>query len=114
VEHDLETFDATVTGMRCDACVERLRAAVAALPGVEEVEARLGALRVAFYPLAVSREGIAGAIRELGYGIELGDGRAEGFLDRMTRTNQELFGNRRLDCCTLNRPHPPATREGRS
>lgn len=113
MDYDLETLDVPVTGMQCDACARRVHAAVSALPGVDAVDARVGHLHVAYYPLAVSVEGIFAAVRELGYGIDRGD-HPEGFLDRISRTNQELFGNRRLECCTLNRPHPGATREGRS
>jgi copper chaperone CopZ len=101
---DLETLDLTVTGMHGDACVHRLHDVVGALPGVEAVEARYGSLHVAYYPQAVSRAGIVEAVSGLGYGVVEPAARPEGFLARMTRTNQELFGNRRLDCCTLNRP----------
>jgi copper chaperone CopZ len=111
---DLETLDLTVTGMRGDACVHRLRDVVGALPGVEAVEARAGSLHVAYYPQAVSRAGIAEAVSGLGYGVEEPAALAEGFLARMTRTNQELFGNRRLDCCTLNRPAGGTTPESKS
>ena len=101
---DTDVLDVAVTGMHCDACVARLRNAVEALPGVEAVAARLGALRAEYYPQAVSRQGIVEAVRALGYGVEEGPQSRAGFLARMARTNQELFGSRRLDCCTLNRP----------
>ena len=115
-EADLAILDLTVTGMHCESCVQRVTAAVGALAGVEAVNARVGGVRVEYYPQAVSREGIEAAIRGLGYGIDpVGDdARRDGFLARMARTNQELFGGRRLDCCTLNRPAAGASRAVKS
>ena len=71
------------------------------------MDARIGGVRVEYYPQAASREGIEAAIGALGYAVADEPGRegpARGFLAGMARTNQALFGNRRLDCCTLNRP----------
>jgi copper chaperone len=115
-EADLAIVDLTVTGMHCESCVRRVTAAVGALAGVEAVNAHIGCVRVEFYPQAVSREGIEAAIRGLGYGIDNGgdDARRDGLLARMARTNQELFGSRRLNCCTLNRPAHGASRAARS
>jgi len=103
----ITTLELTIDGMTCDACVRQVEAAVGAIAGVEAVEARIGGVRVEYYAQAASREGIEAAIRELGYAVtdETGrEGTARGFLAGMARTNQALFGNRRLDCCTLNRP----------
>ena len=103
----IATLELTIDGMTCDACVRQVEAAVGAIAGVEAVDARIGGVRVEYYPQAASREGIEAAIRELGYAVTDApgrEGRAHGFLAGMARTNQALFGNRRLDCCTLNRP----------
>ncbi len=104
---EIATLELAIDGMRCDACVRQVTAALRAIAGVEAVEARIGGVRVAYYPQAASREGIEAAIGALGYAVADEPGRegpARGFLARMARTNQALFGNRRLDCCTLNRP----------
>ena len=103
----IATLELAIDGMTCDACVRQVAAAVGAIAGVETVDARIGGVRVEYYPQAVSREGIEAAIRELGYAVADapgGEGPARGFLAGIARTNQALFGNRRLDCCTLNRP----------
>jgi len=103
----ITTLELTIDGMTCDACVRQVEAAVGAIAGVEAVEARIGGVRIEYYPQAASREGIEAAIREFGYAVAdetVRDGPARGFLAGMARTNQALFGNRRLDCCTLNRP----------
>jgi len=103
----IATLELTIDGMTCDACVRQVEAAVGAIAGVEAVEARIGGVRIEYYPQAASREGIEAAIRALGYAVAdetVRDGPARGFLAGMARTNQALFGNRRLDCCTLNRP----------
>jgi copper chaperone CopZ len=103
----IATLELAIDGMTCDACVQRVEAVVGAIAGVEAVDARVGGVRVEYYPQAASREGIEAAIRELGYAVADEPGRegpARGFLADMARTNQALFGNRRLDCCTLNRP----------
>ena len=103
----IAALELAIDGMRCDACVRRVEAAIGAIAGVEAVDARIGGVRVEYYAQAASREGIEAAIRELGYAVtdETGrEGPARGFLADMARTNQLIFGNRRLDCCTLNRP----------
>ena len=103
----ITTLELTIDGMTCDACVRQVEAAVGAIAGVEAVEARIGGVRIEYYPQAASREGIEAAIRELGYAVADGtapESMKRGFLAGMARTNQALFGNRRLDCCTLNRP----------
>ena len=104
----IATLELTIDGMTCDACVRQVEAAVGAIAGVEAVEARIGGVRIEYYPQAASREGIEAAIRDLGYAVTTDETAPEsmkrGFLADMARTNQALFGNRRLDCCTLNRP----------
>ena len=104
----IATLELAIDGMSCDACVQRVKTAVGAIAGVEAVDARIGGVRVEYYAQAASREGIEAAIRELGYAVADEPGREgppHGFLAGIARTNQALFGNRRLDCCTLN--HPP-------
>ncbi len=106
MEAGVETLELSVNGMRCESCVERVKSAVSALTGVEGVHVRIGSVRVEYDPEAVTREGIAAAIEAAGYAlVETPEvrGPVNRFLARMTRTNQELFGNLRLDCCTLNR-----------
>jgi copper chaperone CopZ len=103
----IATLELAIDGMTCDACVRQVESAVGAIAGVEAVDARIGGVRVEYYLQAASREGIVAAIRELGYAVADEPGRegpARGFLAGIARTNQALFGNRRLDCCTLNRP----------
>jgi copper chaperone CopZ len=102
----MEIIELGVSGMHCDSCVERVKSAVCALAGVEGVDVGIGSVRVEYYPEAVTRAQIAGAIEAAGYAlvdIPVARGPVNRFLDRMTRTNQELFGNQRLDCCTFNR-----------
>lgn len=113
----MEIVELGVSDMHCGSCVQQIEAAVLALPGVEAVEARIGSVRVEYYAEAVTRAQIAGAIEAAGYpvaGESGGEGGRRGFLARMARTNEELFGHRRLDCCTLNRPAParPSGRHG--
>jgi copper chaperone CopZ len=103
------TIDLDVRGMHCDSCVHRLQAAVSALAGVEVVAARIGSVHVEYWAEAVTRAQLVEAIEREGYAITAQDGEApppRGLLARMARNNEKVFGNQRLDCCTLNRPAP--------
>jgi copper chaperone CopZ len=103
------TVDLDVAGMRCDSCVRRLEAAVSALAGVEAVAARIGSVHVEYWAEAVTRTQLVEAIEREGYPVTAQDGEGpapRGILARMARNNEKVFGNQRLDCCTLNRPTP--------
>ncbi|WP_233243054.1 heavy metal translocating P-type ATPase [Thioclava sp. NG1] len=60
-----------VTGMDCGACAAKVRGAVEALPGVDEVEVTLmnERLRLRLDTATTSRESVEKAIRRLGYGV---------------------------------------------
>jgi copper chaperone CopZ len=111
------TIDLDVSGMQCDSCVERLEAAVSAIPGVEAVNARIGSVHVEYWAEAVTRVQVVEAIEREGCTVTAEDGKdapPHGFLARMARNNEKAFGHQRLDCCTLNRPAPERPPEGGS
>jgi copper chaperone CopZ len=111
----MTTVDLDVSGMHCASCVERLKAAVSAIPGVEAVDARIGGAHVEYWAEAVSRAQVVEAIEREGYAVTGWDGedsQPRGFLARMAHHNEKAFGHQRLDCCTLNRPAPERSPEG--
>jgi copper chaperone CopZ len=100
----LESLDITVSGMHCDACVQRVRAALAREPGIERAEVTLGKVTLAYYPGAISIDAVRSRIEALGYSVPVptrSRSPVRRFLDRMTVANEKAFGNERLDCCTM-------------
>ncbi|MGE4371431.1 MAG: heavy metal translocating P-type ATPase [Xanthobacter sp.] len=67
----IETREWTVTGMDCGSCAEKVRTAVARLPGVSDVEVALMSerLRATLASDATSPDTVEKAVRKLGYDI---------------------------------------------
>jgi copper chaperone len=98
------SIDVTIQGMSCEGCVQRVRAALAVVAGLERADVQLGKARLEFYPIVVTTETLRGIIAALGYTIPGPPKRRNlfgRFLDRMIETNEKTFGSERLDCCTM-------------
>ncbi len=98
------TIEVTIQGMTCEGCVQRVRAALAGVTGLERADVRLGTARLEFYPEVITAETLRGMITALGY-TSPGPPKRRNlfgrFLDRMIETNEKTFGHERLDCCTM-------------
>lgn len=74
------------------------------LDGVDMVEAEVGRAVVHYLPQLVSDEQIEAAVVEAGFSLrttETKKGPLGRFVDRMIASNEQNFGNERLDCCNL-------------
>lgn len=65
----LETFDLSIGGMHCGACVRRVSAALGRIQGVSLTEVEVGRAQGAFDPSDTSREILAEAIKKLGFTV---------------------------------------------
>jgi len=102
----LQSLDLPVIGMSCAACVQRVRQALAGLPGVEleRVEVQLGRVRLDYYAEALSAETIRARIESLGYAIPALTRRRNPIrrlLERMGEANDKALEGKRLDCCKV-------------
>jgi copper chaperone CopZ len=99
----VQTVELAIGGMSCDGCVDRVRQALTAVPGLERVEVGIGTVSLDYYPEAVTVGVVREAIEELGFAVPL-DAASRNpfrrFLERMIESNERIFGNARLDCCT--------------
>jgi copper chaperone len=62
-----------IDGMSCGHCVEAVRRALVALPGVEVESVEIGQARVRFDKTATSAAALTGAVSDAGYSASLGD-----------------------------------------
>jgi len=105
-EEGLQSLDLPVTGISCETCVQRVRQALAGLPGVEleRIKVEIGRVRLDYYAAAVSAETIRARIESLGYGIPV-PARSRNpirrFLDRLGDANARALEGKRLDCCKI-------------
>ncbi len=66
-DSQLESY--VVQGMTCAHCVAAVRAEIAAIPGVREVEVDLDGGRVLVRGADVGRDAVRGAVEEAGYSL---------------------------------------------
>lgn len=59
-----------ISGMHCEACVRRVRAALEKLPGVTAEDVQVGSARVRTVAPAADQELIRTAITKAGFGVE--------------------------------------------
>lgn len=75
----MQTETMNVTGMTCGGCVSKLTKALTAVPGVGHVDVSLpGKASVDFNENLTSREHLHSAVKNAGYGIEVGAKEAAG------------------------------------
>ena len=102
----LETTDIRVANMKCQNCIERVRRALKDLPGVENVEPRMGSVRVVYLPQLTRPQELHAALTRVGYPPAVAPSRRKGFIsrwiDRLAESNEKNFGTQGLDCCSLN------------
>ncbi len=99
-----QSIELAVTGMHCESCVQRVRAALSEEPGIERAEVALGRVTLEYYPEAISIDAVRAKITALGYSIPIptrSRNPLRRFLDRMAAANEKAFGHERLDCCTM-------------
>jgi copper chaperone CopZ len=100
----MQSIELAVTGMHCDSCVQRVRAALLEEPGIERADVTLGTVILEYYPEAISVDAVRAKIEALGYAIPVpprSRNPLRRFLDRMAAANEKAFGHERLDCCTM-------------
>jgi cation transport ATPase len=96
----LQSLDLPVTGMRCEACVRRVRQALAGLPGVVQENTE-----------ALGAETIRARIESLGFGIpspQRSRNPIRRLLERMGDANDRALAGKRLDCCKIADAKPGA------
>ncbi len=88
----LRSVSYSLTGLDCADCASKLQRAIAALPGVVEVDAVFATarLKVVFHPDGISENRIVGTIADMGYGTKREGGHTQGL-----RAEYVLDG---LDC----------------
>jgi len=102
-----QIIEIPVSGMSCASCVQRVRQALASLPGVEGLEVEIGRVRLGYYPQALGVGAIRARIEELGYRIASPSAAARSrnpvrrFLERMGEANDKALAGKRLDCCKI-------------
>lgn len=66
-----ETFEFTISGMDCNACVRKIETAVKAVPGVETIQISLadGGAYATIDPARATPDAIFAAIENAGYGV---------------------------------------------
>jgi copper chaperone CopZ len=100
-----QRLELAVDGMSCGACAERIRLALAALPGVEGVEVEIGRVRLDYYPEAVGPQSLRACIESLGYQLPSTAPPSRNplrrFLERMGQANDKALEGKRLDCCKI-------------
>ncbi len=100
----LQSLDLPVSGMICEACVQRVRQALASLPGVESIEVQVGWVRLDYYAEALSADSIRARIESLGYGVpspQPSRNPVRRLLERMGEANAKALAGKRLDCCKI-------------
>ncbi len=102
----LQSLDLPVSGMSCAACVQRVRQALASLPGVEQenIDVQVGRVRLDYYAEALSAESIRARIESLGYGVpsaQRSRNPVRRLLERMGEANAKALAGKRLDCCKI-------------
>ena len=100
----VERVDLPVSGMSCENCVERVKRALAGLPGVQEVNVEIGKVSLAYYREAVSPEVITSRVEALGYRIPTptrSRNPFRRFIDRMGEANAKALEGKRMDCCKI-------------
>lgn len=106
----LLSLDLPIAGMSCASCVQRLREALEALPGVEGAEVAVGSVRLRYYPEALSRDTIRARIETAGYRVAAPAPASRNpirrFLDRMGDANEKALAGKRLDCCKISDDKP--------
>ena len=105
-----ETARLSIAGMSCARCIEKVRAALGKLEGVEELDVTMGSATLTYYPLAVSLERITACIEALGYTaarFRPSRNPFRRFLDGMIRANEEAFGSGPPGCCGGKAPSQP-------
>jgi copper chaperone CopZ len=68
---DGNTIELTVTGMRCNGCVESVTRAINECEGVEETSVDLAAGRARVRGSGFDRSSLAEAVRSLGFEVEV-------------------------------------------
>jgi copper chaperone CopZ len=100
----LQALEIPVSGMHCDRCVQRVRAALGEVPGIQSAHVSLGKVVLEYYPEAISLDAVRAKIEALGYAVPVATrsgNPVRRFLDRMSVANEKAFGNEPLDCCTM-------------
>jgi copper chaperone CopZ len=100
----LKTVDLYIDGMHCERCMHNVSQSLAHIEGVDSCDVEIGHARVSFLPQLAGTEEIRRAVETAGYGAHFRAPRRnlwQRFLSRMIRSNEDMFGSKRPDCCTI-------------
>ena len=103
-EEGLKTIDITIDGMHCERCVDTIKHALEAEEGVEYIDVTVGKARIGYLPQLVTANHLKDRIKDSGYSLHENTKRKGFFgryIDRMIENNQKIYGDQRLDCCSL-------------
>ncbi|ORC37869.1 hypothetical protein B4O97_02385 [Marispirochaeta aestuarii] len=99
--------DVIIRGMHCHRCIEKIKSSLADSEGLRIENLAIGSAEVIYDPYLLSWDDVCATFREIGYPIDVAGTQRKNlwtrFLDRMISANKKSFGNKRLDCCDLNK-----------
>ncbi|UCF96544.1 MAG: heavy-metal-associated domain-containing protein [Spirochaetaceae bacterium] len=99
-----KTMDLYIEGMHCERCVRKLSMALSQIEGVESCDVEMGHARISYLPQLATPQALKRTAESTGYEAHLQAPRKgpwQRFLDRMIRSNEGVFGNKRPDCCSI-------------
>lgn len=67
----MKTLTIPISGMSCGHCVQAVRDAIAAVPGVTVAQVHVGAATISYDPGSVAIDDVARAIEDAGYAPEV-------------------------------------------
>ena len=75
------------------------------LEGIDSFEISSDFIRIEYLPFKLSKESIQETLKKIGYPVKIEKKKKKGFFERfinkLSKSNKETFGNQRLDCCDM-------------
>ena len=100
----LKTVDLYIDGMLCERCVQSVKHSIDQVEGVDFCNVEMGHARISYLPQLAGLEELKRAVESAGYGAHFQAPRRNAwqrFLSRMIRSNEDMFGSKPPECCTL-------------
>jgi copper chaperone CopZ len=100
----LKSLDLYLDGMYCQRCVHNVRRSLAQIDGVDSCNVEMGHARISYLPQLAGLEEIRRAVETAGYGVHFQAPRRNAwqrFLSRTIRSNENMFGGKPPECCTI-------------
>ena len=100
----LKSVDLYIDGMHCERCIHNVRHSLVQIEGVDSCIVEIGHARISYLPQLAGLEEIRQAVETAGYGAHLKAPRRNAwqrFLARTIRSNEDMFGSKPPECCTI-------------